>query len=229
MKGKASQHLSIIGTKNDWETPKPLFKEAKKLYNINPKLDVCALNHSKMCPDYYGIDHLVRNKRDGLTRDYKKPFFMNPPYDPDYQCADCGAINSFDWEMFFISGENNEHKFMTDMGNQAVAIKDFDDRGFVYSKKRLACKKCGAGNSKRKTLHKGVSEWIKKAYSEHLNNGVDAMILTFAKTDTQWWHKYVEGKAEVHFIKGRIRFLDNGKISGYPAPYGSCWIIYRAS
>lgn len=228
MKGKATQHLSIIGTKNDWETPKPLLKEAKKLYTVNPRIDVCAFEHNKMCNSYFGINHIVRTKRNALACDWKKDFFMNPPYDPDYQCAGCGAINSFDWRMNFISGEDNEYKFMTDMGNQAMAIKDFSERGYVFSKKSLICKKCGVGKSKRKTLHKGVAEWIKKAYSEHLNNGVTGTILTFAKTDTKWWHKYVEGIAEVHFIKGRIRFLDGGKISGYPAPYGSCWIIYRA-
>lgn len=65
------------------------------------------------------------------------------------------------------------------------------------------------------------------------------MVLVYSKTDTKWWHKYVEGKAEVHNIQGRLQFLDDtGKpkmywnqakqrlTKGY-APYPSCWIIYR--
>ncbi len=33
------------------------------------------------------------------------------------------------------------------------------------------------------------------------------LILAYSKTDTKWWHQFVEGKAEVHFIEGRVRFL----------------------
>ena len=48
------------------------------------------------------------------------------------------------------------------------------------------------------------------------------------KTDTLWWHSYVEGIAEVHFQKGRIKFLDeNGDLTKQSAPYPSVWIIYR--
>jgi len=69
---------------------------------------------------------------------------------------------------------------------------------------------------------------IEKAYYEHLAHNIELMILTYNKTDTQWWHKFVEGKAEVHFIKGRIKFLDaGGQPTKQPAPYPSCWIIYR--
>ncbi len=73
-----------------------------------------------------------------------------------------------------------------------------------------------------------VKKFMQKAYTEHLKHNVNALILVYAKTDTQFWHDYVENKAEVHFIKGRIKFLDeHGNKTKYPAPYGSCWIIYR--
>ena len=70
---------------------------------------------------------------------------------------------------------------------------------------------------------------MKKAWEEHLEHNIELMILAYSKTDTQWWWNYVENKAEVHFIKGRIKFLDsNGNQTSRPAPYGSCWIIYRS-
>lgn len=73
-----------------------------------------------------------------------------------------------------------------------------------------------------------VYDFMKKAYNEHLKNNVDALILVYSKTDTKWWHEFVENKAEVHFIKGRIRFNDaDGKPTKNSAPYPSCWIIYR--
>ena len=74
-----------------------------------------------------------------------------------------------------------------------------------------------------------IKKVMQKAYEEHLANNIELMILTYNKTDTQWWHSYVENKAEVHFIKGRIKFLDRkGNQTKYPAPYPSCWIIYRS-
>ncbi len=182
-----------------------------------------------MCKNYFGYDHIVRSKKDGLSQDWNKDFFMNPPYDPDYQCNNCGSINSYDWKLTFEKNNEKEERFLTDINNsQGIMLKEFEEQGFEKPRKALICKSCGAGRTHREVLHRGVSEWIAKAYSEHLSNNVNGMILTFAKTDTKWWHKYVEGKAEVHFIEGRIRFLDNGEISGYPAPYGSCWILYRA-
>ena len=73
-----------------------------------------------------------------------------------------------------------------------------------------------------------IGKVMQKAYEEHMANNIELMILAYAKTDTQWWHKYVENKAEVHFVKGRIKFLDaKGKPTKLPAPYPSVWIIYR--
>jgi len=55
-----------------------------------------------------------------------------------------------------------------------------------------------------------INVWMKKMYEQHKKHNVNALVLVFAKTGVKWWHEYVEGKAEVHFQKGRIRFLLNG-------------------
>ncbi len=55
-----------------------------------------------------------------------------------------------------------------------------------------------------------INRWMKRAYEQHKKHNVNALILVFAKTSVKWWHKFVEGKAETHFQKGRIRFLLNG-------------------
>jgi len=68
---------------------------------------------------------------------------------------------------------------------------------------------------------------MKKAYESHIKHNVTGLILVYAKTDTRWWHEFVENKAEVHFIKGRVKFYLDGQISKNSAPYPSCWIIYR--
>ena len=71
---------------------------------------------------------------------------------------------------------------------------------------------------------------MQKAYEEHKKNNIELMILAYSKTDTRWWWNYVENcpTCEVHFIKGRIKFLDaKGYQTKLPAPYPSVWIIYR--
>ena len=64
-----------------------------------------------------------------------------------------------------------------------------------------------------------VWRWCKKA-SE--SKALIVMLL-FARTDTKWFHNYVYGKAEIRFIKGRLKFVgaDN------PAPFPSMLAIYR--
>jgi len=73
-----------------------------------------------------------------------------------------------------------------------------------------------------------IAEFMKFAREQHEKYNVNVLILAYAKVDTHWWHDYVEGRSEIHNIKGRIRF--NCK-HGYPkdnvAPYPRCWIIWR--
>lgn len=76
--------------------------------------------------------------------------------------------------------------------------------------------------------YSNIAEFIKYAYWEHIGNNVNGLCLTYSKTDTKWWHEFVEGKAEVHFIKGRIRFMDeNANPTKNFSPYPSVWIIWR--
>ena len=75
-----------------------------------------------------------------------------------------------------------------------------------------------------------VSQFMAKAYSESVKNSVNGICLVYAKTDTKWWHDSVEDVAEVHFIEGRIKFIDPEtlRLSKNSAPYPSCWVIFRA-
>lgn len=72
-----------------------------------------------------------------------------------------------------------------------------------------------------------IPAWMQHASEQVKKNNVVGLILTFAKTDTKWWHNFVEGKCNVHFIKGRIRFIKDGVQSKNSAPYPSCWIVMR--
>jgi len=78
-----------------------------------------------------------------------------------------------------------------------------------------------------------VGPFMKKAYEEHKKWNVDGLILVYSKTDTKWFNKYVYNQskkkwiAEFYPIEGRIKFWKNGKKTPFPAPYPSCFIIYR--
>jgi len=56
-----------------------------------------------------------------------------------------------------------------------------------------------------------VKAWLIKAQAE-LNKNADVIVfLVFANTDTAWFHDYVYGKAELRFLRGRIKFVGFSK------------------
>ena len=59
-------------------------------------------------------------------------------------------------------------------------------------------------------------------------HNVSGLMLVFSKTDTAAFHNYAfGGKAEILFLRGRVKFRNNGIPSLNPAPYASCFIFYR--
>ena len=75
-----------------------------------------------------------------------------------------------------------------------------------------------------------ISQWVKKAYDESLNNTNGVIVLLIpARTDTRYWHDYIFNKAsEIRFLKGRLKFELNGA-SKQPAPFPSAVVIYRSN
>lgn len=67
-----------------------------------------------------------------------------------------------------------------------------------------------------------LAVWVAKA-AHAAQHGATVCLLIPARTDTRWWHQYIEGRAEVRFIKGRIRFVG----APYNAPFPSCLVVMR--
>jgi len=67
-----------------------------------------------------------------------------------------------------------------------------------------------------------IGKWVEKAYNESLN-GVTVVMLLPARTDTKWFHDYIYGKAEIRFVRGRLKFGD----SKNSAPFPSMVVIFR--
>lgn len=67
-----------------------------------------------------------------------------------------------------------------------------------------------------------IGKWVKRAYDQTLQDTTTVMLLP-ARTDTRWFHNYILGKAEVRFVRGRLKF-GNSKNS---APFPSMVVIFR--
>lgn len=66
--------------------------------------------------------------------------------------------------------------------------------------------------------------WVAKTAVEHCRGTCDIIVLLLpSSTDTRWFHNHVYGKAELRFIKGRLRF----EKARYSAPFPSMLAIYR--
>jgi len=53
-----------------------------------------------------------------------------------------------------------------------------------------------------------VKKWLTKAQKELESGNADVIVfLVFANTDTAWFHDYVLHKAEIRFLRGRIKFI----------------------
>ena len=56
-----------------------------------------------------------------------------------------------------------------------------------------------------------VKKWFIKASHEIKQNSNIIVFLVFANTDTAWFHDYVLGKAEIRFLRGRVKFIGFSK------------------
>lgn len=69
--------------------------------------------------------------------------------------------------------------------------------------------------------YSALEEWVRKGYGA-AQEGATVVALVPARTDTRWWHEYVM-KAEVRFIRGRLKF-GNAENS---APFPSAIVVFR--
>lgn len=65
-----------------------------------------------------------------------------------------------------------------------------------------------------------IGRWVSKAAT----GGAEIVVaLLPSRTDTRWWHDYIQDKAEVRFIKGRLKFGGHQN----SAPFPSVVVIFR--
>ena len=57
-----------------------------------------------------------------------------------------------------------------------------------------------------------IGKWVRKASESKATT----VMLVPARTDTAWFHDYIYGKAEVRFIRGRLRFSGAKENAPFP-------------
>lgn len=62
-----------------------------------------------------------------------------------------------------------------------------------------------------------IGKWVKKGYETAMNGGKVVMLLP-ARTDTRWFHSYINDVpiAQVRFVKGRLRFGNSKENAPFP-------------
>jgi len=68
-----------------------------------------------------------------------------------------------------------------------------------------------------------IKHWVEKSYNEGQKPNTTVVMLIPARTDTRYFHDYIYHKAEIRFIKGRLKF-SNSKNS---APFPSMIVIFK--
>ena len=91
-------------------------------------------------------------------------------------------------------------------------------------KRKMASYKIGVGERVfcNPPYGRELPKWIEKSYHEAQKPGTLVVMLIPARTDTRVFHEYIYGKAEIEFIRGRIKFEG----AEYNAPFPSMLVIY---
>lgn len=68
-----------------------------------------------------------------------------------------------------------------------------------------------------------VGKWVRRGWEVSQEGNLVVMLLA-SRTDTQWFHDYILGQAEIRFIKGRLHFDGRG-----PAPFPSMVVVFNGT
>lgn len=70
-----------------------------------------------------------------------------------------------------------------------------------------------------------LPKWVEKCYKEHLKPNTTIVMLIPARTDTAYFHRFIYHRAEVRFVKGRLKFGG----ANNSAPFPSMVVIFRST
>ena len=62
-----------------------------------------------------------------------------------------------------------------------------------------------------------IKDWVKKSYEEGQKPNTIVVMLIPARTDTAYFHDYIYGKAEIRFLRGRLKFGNSKNAAPFPS------------
>lgn len=68
-----------------------------------------------------------------------------------------------------------------------------------------------------------IDKWVEKAFYETKNPNTLVVLLIPSRTDTRYFHNFIMNRAEIRFVKGRLKFGG----SKNSAPFPSMVVIFR--
>ena len=63
---------------------------------------------------------------------------------------------------------------------------------------------------------KQIGSWVRRGFFASISGNTVVMLLP-ARTDTRWFHEYIYGKAEIRFIRGRLKFGGSKNSAPFPS------------
>ena len=63
---------------------------------------------------------------------------------------------------------------------------------------------------------KQIGSWVRRGFFASQSGNTVVMLLP-ARTDTRWFHEYIHGKAEIRFIRGRLKFGGSKNSAPFPS------------
>lgn len=68
-----------------------------------------------------------------------------------------------------------------------------------------------------------VGRWVRAAEQKSREEGCTVVMLVPARTDTKWFHEAAKPRAEIRFVKGRLKFVG----APHTAPFPCLVLIFR--
>lgn len=72
-----------------------------------------------------------------------------------------------------------------------------------------------------------LAKFVKKAFSEWVDNATTTVLLIPARPDTKVWQDIILPHASVSFLAGRLKFLRPDGTSTDPAPFPSAVVVFE--
>lgn len=129
-----------------------------------------------------------------------------------------------EWEtpQEFFDELNREFRF--DLDACADEKNHKCDKYFTVQQDGLKQNWCGYTVFCNPPYGRTIWKWVDKCFQEvYAGSCKCAVMLIPARTDTKWFHQYIYNKAEIRFLRGRLKFGGSKNC----APFPSMVVIYR--